>query len=112
MNIAGLRAKVTFQRNELTTDEYGNHRNTWTDFFTCWATVGSQRGSESDGEVITPTESLVFTCRWCSELDSVTSTAYRIVCDGRVYDIVYVNPMGFRHNSIKFTCSLQKGGGS
>jgi len=37
----------------------------------------------------------------------VESTKYRIVCEGKTYNIIYVNPMGFKHNSIKIPCELE-----
>jgi hypothetical protein len=65
-------------------------------------------GSESGGVVINPEESLDFTCRYCSELASVESTKYRIIAEGKTYNITYVNPMGYKHNSLKFNCKLEK----
>ncbi len=29
MDVAALRSKVTFQKNETVTDKYGNHKNDW-----------------------------------------------------------------------------------
>ena len=77
MNIAAMRVRVIFQKNAVTVDKYGNHKNGWTDYFSCWATVGTNTGSESTGVVINPEESLDFTCRYCSELLVVESTKYR-----------------------------------
>ena len=108
MDIAAMRVRVTFQKNAVTVDKYGNHTSGWTDYFTCWATVGTGTGSESDGEVINPEESLDFTCRYCSELAAVESTKYWILAEGHVYNITYVNPMGYRKNSLKFNCKLEK----
>jgi SPP1 family predicted phage head-tail adaptor len=108
MDIAAMRVRVTFQKNAVTIDKYGNHTSEWTDYFTCWATVGTGTGSESDGEVINPEESLDFTCRYCSELAVVESTKYRILAEGHVYNITYVNPMSYRKNSLKFNCKLEK----
>lgn len=108
MDIAAMRVRVTFQKNAVTVDKYGNHASGWTDYFTCWATVGTGTGSESDGEVINPEESLDFTCRYCSELAAVGSTKYRILAEGHVYNITYVNPMCYRKNSLKFNCKLEK----
>ena len=39
MNIAGLRVRITIQKNETATDQYGNHKSVWQDYFTCWATA-------------------------------------------------------------------------
>ena len=41
MNIAAMRVRVTFQKNTVTVDKYGNHKTGWVDYFSCWATVGS-----------------------------------------------------------------------
>ena len=91
------------------TDEVGNHKNTWEDYFTCHATVGTGTGTESSGAAtVNPEESMDFTTRWCSELAAVESTKYRILTQGRIYDIVYVNPMGYKRNSLKFNCKLEK----
>ncbi|MCH3955193.1 MAG: phage head closure protein [Eubacterium sp.] len=109
MKIASMRVPVTFQKNTVTSDKYGNHTATWTDYFKCWATVGTDSyGSETSGEVVNPEESLNFTCRWCSELAEVVSTKYRILAEGKTYNITYVNPMGYKKNSIKFNCALEK----
>lgn len=115
MNIAAMRVRVTFQKKTVIVDKYGNHKNDWTDYFSCWATAGSNTtmtgtgtGSESSGVVIRSEESLAFTCRWCSELAAVESTKYRIICDGKTYNIIYVNPMGYKKNVLKFNCELEK----
>ena len=42
------------------------------------------------------------------ELAAVESTKYRILTQGKIYDIVYVNPMGYKRNSLKFNCKLEK----
>ena len=39
MNIAGLRVRITIQKNETIVDKYGNHKTGWTDYFKCWATA-------------------------------------------------------------------------
>jgi SPP1 family predicted phage head-tail adaptor len=65
MNIGAMRTKITFQKSAVTVDKYGNHTNGWTDYCSCWATVGTSTGSESEGVVVNPEESLDFTCRYC-----------------------------------------------
>ena len=52
MNIAAMRVRVTFQKNTVIVDKYGNHKTGWADYFSCWATVGTSSGSESSGVVI------------------------------------------------------------
>ena len=115
MNIAAMRVRVTFQKNTIVSDKYGNHKQTWADYFSCYATAGSNNGvsgtgtgSESTGVVIRSEESIAFTCRWCAALASVTSTGYRILFHGMAYDILSVDHMNYDRRTIKFK-ALRKG---
>lgn len=33
MNIAAMRVRVTFQKNTVIVDKYGNHKTGWSDYF-------------------------------------------------------------------------------
>jgi uncharacterized phage protein (predicted DNA packaging)/SPP1 family predicted phage head-tail adaptor len=78
------------------------------DYITCWATA-SGSGNETDAAGTTnPQETIDFTTRWCRALSEVTSDGYRIIADGKLYNILYVNPMGYKHNSLKFHCERVK----
>lgn len=106
MNIAGMRVRITIQKNETVIDQYGNHKSAWTDYFTCWASVseGNTRADETEAAGHTKEEDrLNFTVRWCSETDAVGSRNYRILLNGRIYNIVSVDDQGFRRKSRKFT---------
>jgi SPP1 family predicted phage head-tail adaptor len=99
-----MRVRVTFQKNTVIVDKYGNHKTGWADYFSCWATVGTSSGSESSGVVINPEESLDFTCRYCSELAAVTTTGFRVAFGGKIYNILAINPNAFKKNSLRFHC--------
>ena len=107
MHIAGMRVRITLQKNEVVTDAYGNHTNAWTDHFTCWATASAQTGQE-DGAAATTNEEdrMDFTVRYSSETAAVVSTKFRIVLMDRIYDIDHVDDMGFKKNSRKFHAHL------
>ncbi|MCH3997924.1 MAG: phage head closure protein [Lachnospiraceae bacterium] len=108
MNIAAMNLRITFQKQVVETDEYGNHTNSTADYITCWATA-SGSGTETDAAGTTNSEeSIDFTTRWCKALSEVTSDHYRIIADGKLYNILYVNPMGYKHNSLKFHCERVK----
>ena len=52
MNVSALRSKVVFQKNTAVTDKYGNHKNAWTDYYTCFATIGGEGlASSKEAEV-------------------------------------------------------------
>ena len=46
MDIALLNVKITVQKNETVVDAISHHKNTWTDYHTCFATVSGEGGSE------------------------------------------------------------------
>ncbi len=109
MNIAGLRVRITIQKNETVTDRYGNHRSAWSDHFTCWATASDQTGEEGEGASHTKEgDRMDLTVRYSSETAEVTSKKYRILLGDRIYGIVHVDDMGFKRNSRKFHAVLEE----
>ena len=105
MNIAGLRTRITFQKNETVVDRYGNHPSAWTDFFSCWATAVTSGLSSSEGEAAGHTveaDRLDITVRYSSETAVVNSKQYRILLGDRIYNILSIDEMGFKHNSRLF----------
>ena len=109
MNIAAMRVRVTFQKNTVIVDKYGNHKTGWADYFSCWATASDQTGDESEEASQTKEkERIDFTVRYCSETATVTSKGYRILLGDRIYNIIHIDDMGFRKNSRKFHTILTK----
>lgn len=108
MEVAALRSKVTFQKNETVTDKYGNHKNAWVDYYTCFATIGGEGlASSKEDEVagtIVEDVAMTVTVRYCAKTAAITSTGYRILFKGEFYDIVNVDHMNFKKKSLKFSC--------
>ena len=109
MNIAGMRVRITLQKNETVIDKYGNHKSVWSDYFTCWASVskGNTKNDETEeaGQIMEE-DRLSFTVRWCSETAKVNSKEYRILLSDRIYNIVSIDEQGFRKKGRKFTAVL------
>ena len=109
MHIAGMRVRITIQKNETVTDKYGNHKSVWSDYFKCWATASNQTGTENEeGSMTDEEDRMDFTVRYSSETAAVASTKYRIVLMDRIYDIDHVDDMGFKKSSRKFHAHLVK----
>ena len=112
MDVAALRTKVTFQKNETVTDKYGNHKNAWTDYYTCFATIGGEGLASSKEEEAAGTMvedfSMTVTVRYCRKMAAVTSTGFRVMFQGEIYDIVNIDHMNFRKRSLKFTCRKER----
>lgn len=109
MNIAGLRVRITIQKNGTVTDRYGNHTSAWTDYFSCWATAtmsGKSAEETQEAGYTQEADRLDITVRWSSETAAVNSKQYRVLLEGRIYNILGIDDMGFRHNSRKFFCQL------
>lgn len=109
MNIEAMRCRITFQQAQVQVDEYKNHKNVWTDYFTCWASGKHIKGTEdenSSGQQVIPQATVDFTCRCCSELKAVTTDSFRIQFGEDIYNIVDINPNAWKNNSLKFRCQL------
>ena len=108
MKVTGFRVRITIQKNETETDRYGNHKSVWNDHYSCWASATDQSGEESEEASQTrEKDRMDFTVRYCSETAEVTSKGYRILLNGRIYNIAHVDDMGFRKRSRKFKAKLE-----
>lgn len=113
MNISLLNVRITFQRNELVTDEIGNHRNIWSDFYSCYATVSGEGGSEKfSAGVLVDDSDISFTVRYCNALTSIDSTKCRIVFEDDAYNIISIDRMNFKKKSLKFKCEKVRNNGN
>lgn len=112
MDAVALRSKVMFQKNETVTDKYGNHKNAWTDYYACFATIGGEGLASSKEEQAAGTTvedfSMTVTVRYCRKTAEVNSTGYRVMFMGEIYNIVNIDHMNFRKRSLKFTCRKER----
>ena len=108
MNVAALRSKVTFQKNETVTDQYGNHKNSWTDYYSCYATIGREGMSDSKEKqaagLTVEDMGMTVTVRYCGKAAAIRSTGYRVVFMDEIYDIANVDHLNFRKKALKFAC--------
>ena len=110
MNIAALRVRIKIQKNSAIVDQNGNHTSAWTDYFSCWATAtASGKSAEESAEAGTTQEAdrLDFTLRYSSETAAINSKQFRVILGERIYDIVNIDEMGFRHRSRKLKTILR-----
>lgn len=103
-----LNERITIQQSKHMTDKVGNHRNAWVDYYTCFAYASTFEAQEDEGEVTAEQKSVVFTVRWCSEANKLTSTGFRVLFRGELYDITSVDPMNYGKKTIKLHCRLER----
>ena len=108
MDIALLNVKITVQKNTVTVDKIGNHKNEWTDYYSCHATVSDSPGkssaeSEAAGQTVEHPD-ISFTVRFCQKAKAVDTTGFRILWDGGIYDILKVDHLNNKKRALKFKC--------
>ena len=108
MNIAGMRVRIVFQKSMPIIDEYGNHKSEWSDYYRCWASAvtGGIKNEQEAAAHTKEEDKLDFTVRYCSETAPINEKEYRIKLKDRIYNIVNIDEMGFKHNSRKFHAEL------
>ena len=104
MEIAALRVKIMFQRQEAVADGIGNHTNRWEDYFACRATVGGEGGTEKAVAGTTVEADISFTVRFCRTAEAVSSSGFRIVFREELYDILAVDHLNYKKRALKFKC--------
>ena len=105
MNIALLNVCIEIQKSTPSTDNYGNHMNSWAPYLYCHATVSGEYSAEkSDAGLIVDDSRLDFTIRWFAASAMVTSTGYRVIFNGDIYAIIGVDHRDFKRRSLKLLC--------
>ena len=112
MDIGAMNEKITIQKNVPTVDAIGNHREVWTDYYTCHATVSGEESSvsseaETAGQRVEKGK-IAFTVRWCSVVSVVTSTEFRVLFRGGLYNITGIDHMNFKKKSLKIMCMKER----
>ena len=108
MHVALMNEKVTFQKNTVTTDAIGNHKNGWEDFYSCHATIsgeGMASSKEKDvaGMVVEDAGMMVM-IRYCQKALEIGTTTHRLIFRGEIYDIINVDHMNYKKKCLKFSC--------
>lgn len=102
MKIGLLNTRITLQVQKTVTDRVGNRKNLWTDYFSCAATISGEGGSEAEAAGLTVENTETdFTIRYSSETAPVTSTKYRVIYQGEVYNIIQVDHMNLKKKALK-----------
>lgn len=105
MKIALLNERIIIQKAVVTSDDIGNRRNVWEDYYSCFATIGGEGGSEkAEAGQTVDGASITFSVRYCNQLVDIVSTGFRILFRGEIYNILSVDHMNWKKKSLKFRC--------
>ena len=100
MNIELMNVRIFISKNDVVVDAIGNHKNVWSEYYTCYATVSAEAGKEETDAGLVVDDSI----RWCKKAAAITSTEYRVQFNGELYDILAVDHMNYKRKSIKLCC--------
>ena len=105
MKVSLMNERIMIQKSAVQVDDIGNRKNGWEDYFSCFATITEENGSEKSvaGNTVDHTE-ITFTVRYCKKVVDVCSDQYRILFREELYNILSVVHMNFRRKSLKFRC--------
>ncbi len=105
MDVSLLNVKIQIQQNEIEVDEIRNHKNTWKEYYSCFATVSGEGGSEkSIAGLIVEDSDISFTIRYCKAVEKLDTTKHRVLFMGEPYNIVAIDHMNFKKKCIKLKC--------
>lgn len=96
VDIGRLDKRISIQKRIVTADTKLNQIPEWTDFHICWAAVNGVSNKEYWQSRQQHEENIVnFKIRFCDKLKSLNKKDYRIIFDGKVYDITYIDNVLF-----------------
>ena len=105
MKISLLNEKILFQKGVVVSDAIGNRKNAWEDYYSCFATISGEGGTEKSEAGLTISDSdISFSVRYCKAVAGITSDEYRIVFRGVIYNIIAIDHMNYKKRSVKFKC--------
>lgn len=105
MDVALLNVRITIQKNETIVDSIGNHKNVWSDYYSCFATVSGEGGSEkSVAGLIVEDSDISFTVRFCEKVKVIDTTKFRVVFNDAIYNIAAIDHMNFKRKCLKLKC--------
>ena len=108
MRISRMNERITIQRSETVVDRYQNHSNKWENYYSCYAYASTFERNETESEITTEERQITFEVRYCSELQYLTSTGYRVVFHEETYNIESVDMMNYQRRKIRLKCRREK----
>lgn len=102
MNCGAYREKIIIQHKDVSTDEIGQQSERWEDYLICRAYVNNLSGKEFwEAAQQNAERTVVFVTRYCSKLSKINTTDYRIVFRENIYDIIFVDNVQYKNNTLK-----------
>lgn len=105
MKVSLLNERIEIQKSVVAVDEIGNHKNVWSKYYSCYATIGSERPKEETSSGAIWDESKTdFTIRYSMEVSPLSSVGYRVIFQNSIFEIDGIDHMNYKKKSMKLHC--------
>ncbi len=105
MKVSLLNERITIEKSKIEVDKIGNHKNVWSKYYSCHATISSESPKEETSSGAIWDESKIdFTIRYSKEVSVLSSTYYRVIFHNDIYEIEGIDHMNYRKKSLKLHC--------
>lgn len=102
MNAGDFKHPIVIQKSTTSFDEIGNQIESWATYHSCRANINGLSGAEYWAAQAQQVENTVtFEVRYCIALKSVVPQTYRILYDGKIYDVKHIDDFQFTHETLK-----------
>lgn len=93
-----LNKKIIIQKFDTVTSPNGFDEEKWINWETVWASKNNLSGKEYfAAKQFNEEKTVKFEVRYQKKLDELNSTKYRIIHDGKIYDITYIDNFQYRN---------------
>ncbi|HEK9985594.1 TPA: phage head closure protein [Streptococcus equi subsp. zooepidemicus] len=105
MNISLLNERILIEKSKVIIDAIGNHRNEWSKYYSCYATISNESPQEETSSGAIWDESKIdFTIRYSKEVSVLSSIGYRVIFHNDIYEIEGIDHMNYKKKSMKLHC--------
>ncbi len=105
MKISLLNERIELQKSVVEVDSIGNHKNIWSKYYSCYATISSESPKEETSSGAIWDESKIdFTIRCSKEVSVLSSVGFRVIFHNNIYEIKGIDHMNYSKKSIKLHC--------
>ena len=112
MDISKLNQRIQIQKAVSKTDEVGNVRREWQNFYSCFASIKTTGGKERQKGDTEEQHAVFFTIRFCNKLTVLSAVDYRIVFHGKTYNIIQVDFADYDGKTVKIKAESEETYGS
>jgi SPP1 family predicted phage head-tail adaptor len=100
-----LNRRLTIERRTVSKDAVGGKVDTWATFRLVWAELVIQRGGTS---IVTSADRVTHNTQWrIRHIEGFNEQDFRIVYQGRYYDINLIEPIGIKTEMLVSTTQTQ-----